>query len=87
MYLVKYLRAEKGCALARGQVCTFPELLVQAVWIGFLVEQYVGAVCMQVVEVRGHRVICWVESAELVAPPCPVNKMVERLWQQQLFKC
>ena len=68
----------KCCALLHRRMCTFLELPGQAVWVGLLVEHHVGPVHTQAVLVRGRRVICWAEGAELVAPPCLVNKMVER---------
>ena len=87
VYLVKHIGAEEGCALACGQVCTFMEMLVQTVWVGVVVEHHVGTVHLQVVEIQGRGVICWVEGVDLIAPLCLVNKMVKRVWQQHLFKC
>ena len=45
-----------------------------------MLEHHAGALHLQVVEIPGRGVICWVEGAELVVPSCLVDKMVKRAW-------
>ena len=65
----------------------FADFPIQPVWVVFWAEHYIGAVQSQVVEIWGHKVICGVQGVELKAPTCPVDKGVEFMWQQHLFKC